>query len=202
VNTKQCRACREVKSVTDFHRYSRSKDGLKPICKPCNVAAAKSYVQRNAEKVAAYQAEWSKRHPEKRREHIRNWAARNPERAKELARERATRHAGSETKRAWIAANRALIRGIKARWKAGNKDAVAADAARRRANELRAMPPWADQAAIGAVYAEAARLGLSVDHIVPLRSKIVCGLHYAANLRLIPLLDNIAKGNRHWPDMP
>lgn len=64
------------------------------------------------------------------------------------------------------------------------------------------MPPWVDREAVNALYAEAAKVGLSVDHIVPLRSKVVCGLHVPANLRLLPLAENIAKNNRHWPDMP
>jgi hypothetical protein len=41
-----------------------------------------------------------------------------------------------------------------------------------------------------------------IDHVVPLRSKIVCGLHAETNIRVIPAFENRSKGNRHWPDMP
>jgi hypothetical protein len=51
-------------------------------------------------------------------------------------------------------------------------------------------------------YEKAAEMGLTVDHVVPLKSPLVCGLHCEANLELIPANDNFRKGNRHWPDMP
>ncbi len=42
----------------------------------------------------------------------------------------------------------------------------------------------------------------SVDHIVPVRSKIVCGLHAHTNIQVIPKSINQSKNNRFWPDMP
>jgi len=83
-----------------------------------------------------------------------------------------------------------------------------AERARRRAAKLRAIPGWADLKAIRAIYEECRYITnltgeeYHVDHIVPLQSKIVCGLHWERNLRIIPGPENCSKSNLHWPDMP
>jgi hypothetical protein len=41
-----------------------------------------------------------------------------------------------------------------------------------------------------------------VDHIVPIRSPKVCGLHCHTNLAVILGASNASKRNRYWPDMP
>lgn len=76
--------------------------------------------------------------------------------------------------------------------------------AERNATKVQATPRWLtaqDRADIAAVYAEAATKSAStgtphdVDHIVPLRSPVVCGLHVAWNLRAIPAHKNRVKSN-------
>lgn len=71
----------------------------------------------------------------------------------------------------------------------------------------RARPIWADRRALRAFWDESramtAATGVqhSVDHIVPLIHPLVCGLHCEANIRIVPLAENIAKSNNWWPDM-
>lgn len=75
------------------------------------------------------------------------------------------------------------------------------------ARKAGATPKWADHAAILAVCIDAERLTQPtgvlhhVDHIVPLKSPFVCGLHVAENLQVLTASDNSRKGNRYWPDM-
>lgn len=69
-------------------------------------------------------------------------------------------------------------------------------------------PAWADLDAMLAIYDECERMAemtgvkYHADHIVPLKHPLVCGLHNHFNLMPLPAIDNIRKGNRHWPDMP
>ena len=75
------------------------------------------------------------------------------------------------------------------------------------AKKLQAIPAWADREHIQTFYdiADAYWIAFGIefeiDHIVPLRSSKVCGLHVSENLQLLPPLANRSKNNRHWPDM-
>lgn len=79
--------------------------------------------------------------------------------------------------------------------------------ARRR--RLRgATPPWANLFFIKEIYEIALlrkrSLGIDfvVDHIIPISSDLVCGLHVEHNLRIVARDENLSKSNRWWPDMP
>jgi hypothetical protein len=78
--------------------------------------------------------------------------------------------------------------------------------ANRRALMLTRSVKWADQAAIAAVYAAAAKLSVQtgcrydVDHVIPLQGKLVCGLHVEFNLRPFLKKSNIKKSNKFCPE--
>ena len=71
----------------------------------------------------------------------------------------------------------------------------------RRAAFKQAVPTWYEEEQIKSVYQKADEYGLTVDHVVPLQSKKVCGLHCWANLQLLDKHLNSAKKNSFWPDM-
>ena len=93
-------------------------------------------------------------------------------------------------------------------WRKAFPEKGSAKTAAYRARKLKATPSWADPVLILAFYEEAQRLTLKtgivhhVDHMVPLQSKKVCGLHTQDNLCVLVGSDNISKSNRRWPDMP
>lgn len=71
----------------------------------------------------------------------------------------------------------------------------------RAAMRKYATPKWANKKLIDQLYTEAKRLTLEtgvnheVDHIIPVRHPMVCGLHVENNLRILPAGTNNKKSN-------
>ena len=89
------------------------------------------------------------------------------------------------------------------RWRAENNGKVACYTARRRSRKLCATPLWLTDEnilEIDSIYAEAAKCGMDVDHIIPIQGKLVCGLHVPWNLQLLKPNENKAKSNRLPPE--
>ncbi len=108
----------------------------------------------------------------------------------------------------WQRSNKEKIKAIKARYHQKHPQKRNMRRAAYKADRLSATPSWANQFFIEEIYdlaqlrTKVTGIEWHVDHIVPLRSPIVSGLHVEHNLRVIPKQINLAKGNRHWPDMP
>jgi 5-methylcytosine-specific restriction endonuclease McrA len=90
-------------------------------------------------------------------------------------------------------------------WKERNGVWVRADTKNRRRKHRDATPPWltpAQKATMREMYKIAITMTQTtgeqyvVDHIVPLRSEEVCGLHVPWNLRVITQEENLKKSNK------
>lgn len=119
-------------------------------------------------------AQWAKNNSDKRREQRNKWAKENPE----------------------------LHKLSKQSWKVRNKAKVMADTRKRQAAQLRSVPLWFNAEPVVKLYEKARQYGFHVDHIVPLQSDLVCGLHVFDNLQLMHPSENCSKQNKFWPGMP
>lgn len=171
---KTCCKCGTKKPFDQFYVDKTRNDGVRSNCKECSKASTKAWREANPDKAKAMNLAWSIKNLDRHKQMKRDWEAANPERTK---------------------ASRAA-------WQRANSDQVNANTAKRRSTRLQATPKRAEVDLIKIVYRKAKELGSHVDHIVPLKSDIVCGLHCWANLQILPPDINKSKGNHEWPDMP
>lgn len=149
--------------------------------------------------------------------HSQAWRKRNPEKLTEYSEKH--REASLEISRKWnrdnpeyhrsrYRANAEAERMRQREYTKANPIKKSARNAKYRASKARAAPSWLNQEKIEEFYFATDFLGMvtgewyHVDHIVPLQSNIVCGLHWEYNLQILPGFDNQSKSNRYWPDMP
>ena len=192
---KTCTVCNESKPLDDFPITSKKRGGRRTRCKPCHRAINAKWRAGNPEKQKISEKRWRDNNVDKSREKVRCWRdanrARFNENAKRYQQENAER-----------------CRELVARWRRKNPAKVNAQGMRRYAGKLKAVPSWVELATLSRIYEEARQLSQDtgiqhhVDHIVPLQSKFVCGLHCQANLQIITAEENRRKNNRWWPDMP
>lgn len=170
---RSCTKCKAEKPPAAFRKNSSRADGLCVQCKTCMTKALRAWEERNPEKVKATCRASYQRHKASRDAASKVWAAENPERRKEHAK----------------------------RWSRDNKVYRTAATAAYNARRIKATPVWSEKEEIEHLYKQAAALSkltgveYHVDHIVPLRSDIVCGLHVRKNLRILRGDRNVAKGN-------
>ena len=182
--TKRCTQCGESKPPLAFNKHAKTLDGRQSHCRECS------------KKIAS---EWQRSNRERANLACKAWYDKNADvvRAKKL----------DYGNRRYLASPEKVKASV-SRWQKENREKVNAWRAEREAKELTATPSWSIDFFVQEAYhlaklrSELFSFPWHVDHIVPLRSKLVCGLHTHDNLQVIPGSENSSKGNRYWPDMP
>ena len=170
----------------------------------------RAYYAANRDRYTALNRRWAVANLEKRRAYKQARSEGYAVRRRELWRQK------YETRKKELRArSRANYEKFKEKWKARvrayqrrNRAQGAMHNAGRRAAAKQATPRWANRFFMAEIYhlavLRSSVLGIphQVDHIVPLRSKLVSGLHWEGNLRVIPAIENNKKYNSTWPDKP
>lgn len=218
---KHCPDCGGDKPVTAFPTDRKRKGGLHPYCRECVCARSKAYYAANLEKARAARKAYDEAHKDEKNARTQGYRRADPgrhtalraaarirrgdelreaERQKRLAdpaphREKARRHREKNAEK-YREKARAHAR--------NNPEQYAARAAERRARQHHATPEW-DKDFTKFVMVEARRLAGTrektfgfawhVDHIIPLKAKLACGLHVWNNLQVIPATENQRKYN-------
>jgi hypothetical protein len=192
---KKCGRCHQEKDVALFGKNKRYSDGCWPYCKQCDALRVAKYREANPEKVKLTQQASRAKNPEKVAQRKKQHRISNQ--AKVKAARKLAYEANKESE---------LLSARK--YKKANPHVVREIMATRMAKKKNATPAWVDRKKIRELHADAAEFtaltgyAWHVDHIVPLKSDQVCGLHWHGNMQVISGSENQSKSNRHWPDMP
>ena len=165
-----CKKCSLDKPLEMFKKNKICKSGYEGTCKACTQQRQKEWEHRNYEQHRNNQLRW-------RSENLESYKA---------------------TKNAWYLRNKELVCDQAKQFAKDNPGWKRSATAKRRAQKLRAIPPWADLKKIRELYKEAKRLGMVVDHIIPLQGQLVCGLHVETNLQLLTASENSQKHNKYY----
>lgn len=198
---KRCARCGQVKPVDHFNLRRKGSTAYAAYCKLCSSGAGSEWARNNRDRASAAARAWRAANPGR----IKEFRGKIPsELRRRYDRDSYERHAEKRRarRRAYYHANKEQQSERNREWRALNPGKNAAKSMAYEARKKQAMPAWADRAAIDAVYERCAamnRLGdtqYQVDHIMPLASPIMCGLHVDYNLQIIPARENQSKGNR------
>jgi len=172
MDTKVCTKCKEEKPLTSFYKKKTSRDGLARICKVCWAAERKKRYIKNKDRDQIKNKEWKEKNIGK----FKEWHKQNYIEKKAIYNKQSTE---------WMKNHPEFSRYA-------------------RSLKRMATPKFADLNKIKEIYKQATELQKTtgkkfhVDHIVPIKGKIVCGLHVEWNLQILPARENIVKGNKFY----
>jgi len=160
-----------------LHQYTKELSR----CPDCHKEARKRWQQNNLDKKNLANSQWSAKNKKKQAEQIKRWHEKNPDKRKEYCKR-------------WNDKNVEKRK----QWQKTNVNKIKSYSARRRALKQQAIASWANFKEIEKIY-EACPSGFHVDHIYPINSDYMCGLHVETNLQILTAEENFKKSNRVWP---
>ncbi len=198
-----CSKCSQILPVSDKARTRAN------ACKKCRAVYMREYRIKNLERVKKHEARGRAKRKDAQALYAVMWYQANKEKVKLTSRQRHQRIKYSPhekfMRQKWRLENLVKTREYSRLWRRRHKDRVAASVQSRNARKRQARPTWASEAKIRVLYRTACVLTklmkrrFEVDHIYPLNSPFMCGLHAETNLRVVSREENMRKSNRYWP---
>jgi len=189
---KVCSKCSLVFPISFFTRRKDSPDGYRNDCKKCRSKQHLQWSSKNREKINKRQRENYPKYKDKILKRQKEYYSQNRERKLAIGRKSYIKNI---TKRK--ASNKRNYQ--------NNKKEYYARSAQRRVLKLQATPSWLTNRQledIKEIYRDAYNCRwlneepLHVDHIVPVNSELVCGLHVSWNLQILTASENLKKSNK------
>jgi 5-methylcytosine-specific restriction endonuclease McrA len=175
---KTCSKCKIAKSLTEFGKDKKMKDGVRYCCKQCNNAASVAWALAYPDRKKAARVKYVTTHPE----------------------------ANAASKAVYRKNNKEKIAVNNAQYRKENPEKNTSYGASYRAKKALATPAWLSQEQslqIADFYKMAKELESvfpwkqHVDHVVPIKNTKVCGMHVPWNLQILSVTANLAKGNKY-----
>jgi len=153
----------------------------------------RNYRERHPDRVKASRLKFNLARPDSALASNRKWRSENIELHRTRCRE-------------YMAKNKEQRKDYYKVWELLNKDIRRANIRRYQARKIMAMPKWLSEDMLNDIQSFYTRaiskeaqdgIPYHVDHIIPLGSKTVCGLHVPWNLQVLPSIQNQIKGARY-----
>lgn len=161
---KKCRSCKEIKSLLEFHKCNKVKNGHKSICKECRITERKNHYVENKERITNQSKMYYEKTKTERIQYSRNYYTHNKERY-------AKWH-----KNDYLINKEKMLKNNK-QWCKNNPEKRALHAADRRFNLQQATPSWYEENLIKQLYLKRDELNnkwntnFEVDHIIPINPR-------------------------------
>jgi hypothetical protein len=193
---KTCTTCKIPKVIGEYYPALLGRYSVESICKLCSADYAKVYAANNKHELISKRL----RDKDKRSVYKAKYYAKN----RDMLIEKSRGVYASLSKEDKHNRRARCSKGMPSKVKATKRKYKI----KRKNSMSKAFVSWADDFILAEIddlcTLRTISTGFSwhVDHIVPLISNYVSGLHWEGNLSVIPASVNISKGNHHWPDMP
>lgn len=210
--TKVCTGCNKCLSLTLFNKAKGGKLGTKAECKDCTALRWKNHYEVNQDRFLDSARKYRSENPESVKESLSKYYESNKEtilaKSSERNKEKYLQYKDDPEyiakRKQYYRDNQVSIEKKKRLYEASNRAQSNALKAKYRASKRKATPNWLtdeDNAQIVEFYdccqmfKTYTGLEYQVDHIIPLRSDIVCGLHVPWNLQVLTAFENNTKNN-------